>query len=151
MSRGGLQIWPSSPNQLALGLPSPFDHGGRRYGLCSRHCKRRSLKLNLFRSSLNYADPHVRDNEGRGPLHVASEIGEEQTLRYLRYSIPFEPPARKTNRNSYVAKPAYRSHPGNLIVEDPLRPLQAHTTGMGYGTRDRNYETLDSKPYSRYR
>ncbi|KAL8993810.1 MAG: hypothetical protein Q9169_006066 [Polycauliona sp. 2 TL-2023] len=75
----------------------------------------------LLRSN---ADPKASDKKGRTPLHTASEIEEEQMMRRLQSSAAFKP--AKPKRRSEVVKPNYKSHPGNIVVEDALRPLKSH-------------------------
>ncbi|KAL8656814.1 MAG: hypothetical protein Q9226_002552 [Calogaya cf. arnoldii] len=71
------------------------------------------------------ADPNMRDIKGKTALHTASEINEEQMWKSLRHSTAFEPSQGKKRWKLDFAKPEYKSQPGNLVLEDPLRPLQA--------------------------
>ncbi|KAL8668604.1 MAG: hypothetical protein Q9168_006772 [Polycauliona sp. 1 TL-2023] len=71
------------------------------------------------------AEPKAKDNRGRTPLHIASEIKEEEMIRRLQYSTTIKPQVQKKLWCSDVAEPNYKSHPANVVVKDPLRPLRS--------------------------
>ncbi|KAL8860194.1 MAG: hypothetical protein Q9178_003458 [Gyalolechia marmorata] len=111
------------------------DHNGRT----ALHDAVRSGSLESVQILLDSsADPNVNDNKGRRPLHIASEIKEEQMLRYLRHSTTSEPVARKNSWGRSSTKPVYKSQPAHLASRDPLRHVQSRL-------RDHNQDTLANK------
>ncbi|KAL9033604.1 MAG: hypothetical protein Q9180_005860, partial [Flavoplaca navasiana] len=74
------------------------------------------------------ADPNVEDSRGRRPLHIASEIEEEQRLRHLRCSTNVGSPPRKKN---WYSKPAYKFNPGESPYGESLRTSQLQQDGTG--------------------
>ena len=111
------------------------DHNGRT----ALHDAVRSGSLESVQILLDSsADPNVNDSKGRRPLHIASEIKEEQMLRYLRHSTISEPVPRKSGWERSCAKPAYKSQPTHLAPRDTFRHFQSRF-------RDHDKDTLTKK------
>lgn len=77
------------------------------------------------------ANPHARDITGKTCLHIASETGEEKTVRALQHSsLRRFPPVRRCGVPD-LEMPNYYCHPGGLHFEDSSRPQEVRDLGNG--------------------
>lgn len=142
--RNVLHYAPSASNSNALGLiiqhlqdnsASKLIHQQDYNGRTALHDAVRSGALECVQILLDSsADPNVKDSKGRRPLHIASEIQEEQSIRHLRCSTKVGSPARK---NKWYSKPDYKFNPGESPCGEALRTSHIEQDGTGDDTASR--------------